>query len=212
MTEESLVPFAEFTDRETAEKYTAQLDVLSIAWKLTPSGDGMSVLLNIRKEDQLKAEPMLFNYYGEQIKQLDPDYYLFDFTNEELQAIIQNPFDWGWFDHFMAKHLLMQRGAAITEEQVNQVIEEKLAKLSAVKKEHALKIIAGYILAIAFPPVGIGIGLSIKYHRQVLPNGQEVYLNTEKCRIHGKYMINLSILACINHLLLILIWTATERI
>jgi hypothetical protein len=148
--------------------------------------------LNIKPQDFTNANSILEAYYLKEIQKADVSYYLYEFTDAELKEIVEKPYEWGEFDFLLAKKILKERGIEISEEAIERNKEEKVAELSKVVKVSKLKLICGYIASILFPPYALISGFLIVNNRNILPNGQKVYLHSAADRTHGKVIIALS--------------------
>ena len=61
-----------------------------------------------------RAHLALKAYYQAQLSTMDPDYYLFSFTDTELLEIVTHPDEWGHLDYALAKKLLADRGKPLS--------------------------------------------------------------------------------------------------
>lgn len=66
--------------------------------------------LRLRPADFSRAREVLEDYYVKLVENTDPEYYLFKFTDAELQEILIKPQEWGIFDHALAGKILKERG------------------------------------------------------------------------------------------------------
>lgn len=153
----------------------------------------LGITLNIKGEDFPKADKILEAYYSTEIDQVDKDYYLFEFTDQELKDILSHPYEWGMFDYQLAKKILKGKGIEYSEDFITAKKEEKINELSKIKKIPLYKLIIGYLLALFFPPGGMINGFLIVNNRNILPNGQKFYIHSEADRKHGKIIIAISI-------------------
>ncbi|BAO74255.1 hypothetical protein [Winogradskyella sp. PG-2] len=64
----------------------------------------------IRQSDFEKTEQILEKNAENIIDQIDKDYYLFQFTDDELYNILLKSDEWNEFDYTLAQKLLIQRG------------------------------------------------------------------------------------------------------
>ena len=199
------VSYRKFTDTESAEDIVKLFHENNIPCRLvdeqhayvkvvgyTPIDFGISI--NINPDDFVKADKILEAYYLKDIKTIDKDYYLFDFTDEELKNVVSNPHDWGQFDILLANKILKEKGIGYSDNDIENKKEERIAALSIVKKIPVYKIALGYILSIIFPPGGMINGFLILNNRNILPNGKKFYVHSEKDRLHGKAFIGISIM------------------
>lgn len=154
----------------------------------------LEITLNIKGEDFEEADKILERYYTEKTDNIDKSYYLFNFSDEELKEIIDNPYDWGHFDQQLAKKILKEKGVEYSDKYIQNRKEEKTRELSQTKKVPILKLAAGYMFSILFPVIGLLIAITIIYNRNLLPNGEKFYIHSESDRMHGKIIALISIL------------------
>ena len=213
------IVYRKFTDIESAEDFAGELSKNGIKYLLLDNNHSyvklvgynmvdFAVGVNIREQDFAKAELVLEKYYAAQIVNVDRSYHLFEFTDQELKNIVFNPFDWGDFDFQLAKHILKERGIEVTDQEIKFIKSDKIAQLSQKEEVGNYKIIMGYILALVFPLAGTFIGITIKYNRKILPNGQKFYINTEQDRKHAQRIILISLVwYCLAFIYLVFIRT-----
>src|SRR5687767_814772 len=79
------------------------------------------VFVKIRSSDFTRANEILDKQIIQNISNLDADYYLTFFTNDELLDIINNPGEWSRQDFFIAKKILEERGTTLSDEKVKQI-------------------------------------------------------------------------------------------
>jgi hypothetical protein len=226
-----LVLFQQFTDIEAAEDFAAELRNNGIEYHLVDHDNDINVKIynyntiqipigvNIRQQDFTRADEILTKYYEAQVNNIDRSYYLFSATDAELKVIVKNPYDWGRLDFLLARHILTERGVSITDEDIQQIKEQKLEELTQKKHVSQLLITMGYLLSVlsplaaayfskprqgdgvlALPVAPIILGLSIYYNRKLLPNGQRFYIHPDKDRAHAKNIIIISVVATIIYL------------
>ncbi len=199
------VAYRKFTDIDSAEEICDRLREKEIECNLQDNLHqyvkiigyneiDLGITLNIKSEDFPKADRILEAYYLTEIENVDKDYHLFEFTDEELKDILAHPYEWGSFDFQLARKLLKEKGIEYSDDYISQRKLEKITELSQVKKVPKYKIVSGYILSIIFPPVGLITGLLIINNRNILPTGEKFYIHPKSDRTHGKMMIGISII------------------
>lgn len=146
--------------------------------------------------EKARALEMEANRAG--LAEVDPEHYLFGFTDAELFDILAKADEWSAFDVALAEHILHQRGHAVTPEEVQFLRQYRVAELSRPAPSAQAWILFGYVLAAAGGLFTIFIGLHL-LHRKLLPDGQQVPAFSAADRKHGKQIIILSILS-------ILVW------
>jgi hypothetical protein len=201
----NFVIYQKFPDIHSASEFAAELRENDIEYQLEDNNQAyvkvvgyqsidLAIGLSIKESDFSRADKILDTYYNKQMDVIDSSYYLFDYSNEELQDILSNPFDWGKLDYQLCKHILKQRGVNINDTDLENIKENKIKAMSQKEKARPMKIIAGYILACSFPVLAIIIAISIKYNRKILPTGATFYINTDGDRKHAQRILLLCIL------------------
>lgn len=148
------------------------------------------------------AEELMEASFGLTLQDIEQSHYIFDFSDKELLDILKKQDEWSATDRSLAKELLAKRGRVVTDEEQEQWKKQRLAELAKPEHLSASLLISGYLFAVAGMVIGIAIGLYIKVHKKVLPNGSEVYVYSKNDRAHGNYMIVLAVLSIV----VVIIW------
>ncbi|HWB93729.1 MAG TPA: hypothetical protein VG605_17840 [Puia sp.] len=106
-----------------------------------------SIDLMIAPEDFIRARAALESYYEEHLEGVSPDYYLFDFTDQELLEILTRPDEWGVFDYVLARKLLTDHGLPMTQELTDSLKAKRLAELAKPEDSGLGGVVSGYIAA-----------------------------------------------------------------
>lgn len=141
--------------------------------------------LKLRQQDFARANQVLEDYYKAQLGDVDKDYYLFSFSDEELQDILAKPDEWGHFDYQLAKKLLEERGKEVRPQQVEKLWNSRVTELSAPEVVKSSSIVINYIVAVFFFPVGLLIGWHWINAKKTLPNGNWVPIYAAHVQKHG---------------------------
>lgn len=144
--------------------------------------------VRIKQSDFAKAEELLEEQAENLIDQVDKDYYLFDFTDEELYEILLKSDEWNEFDYTLAQKILVQRGKSVDKALLNSLKNERIKQLAKPEENQRAWIVAGYIFAFLGGFLGIIIGYFLWTAKKTLPNGKKVYSYSEKDRKQGKYI------------------------
>ncbi|TGD59089.1 hypothetical protein [Flavobacterium humi] len=142
--------------------------------------------LKIKKSDFEKAKTLAQEISEKQLEEVDHDYFLFGFSNEELNDVILKKDEWGDFNFALALKILEDRGQRITQEQINDLEKERLtelAKPTGIQKEWVL---FGYAFAFLGGVLGVLTGWYLMTLKKTLPNGEVVYSYLPSDRKHGK--------------------------
>ena len=158
--------------------------------------------LKIRKHDFSKLETILNELSKIELGNADPDYYLFSFTNEQLQEIIINKDEWNQYDFLLAKQILGERGFKITDEMIESYKKARIEKLSEPEKSLGIWIYVGYVSSIIGGILGIILGTHIVTSKKTLPNGERIYSYSERDRKQGYAILILGIIFFIPILIL----------
>lgn len=160
----------------------------------------------INKSDFENAESLFTKFYSENLV-IPEDYYLREFTDEELEDVIYKKDEWNEFDYEVAKSLMTERGIAISETEIERINSERLETLKTnYEKPLEVKnlITLGYIFSVIgffasfvmsfFIFISYGVSLVILRLKKQLPNGERIYYFNEEDRKHGRRIFILSII------------------
>lgn len=143
--------------------------------------------LKIPPADFVRAHAVLEDYYEGQLQDVDPDYYLFTFTDQELLDILVKPDEWGHFDYVLARKLLIERGYDITPELTEQLKAQRLTELE--KYEDADLDKAGPLLG-----MGAITGIAVASQKKILPDGREVHTYSPAVRKRGRTVFIIAVI------------------
>lgn len=141
--------------------------------------------IRIRPSDFEKAYDILEDRAENLIQNIEADYYLFSFTDEELYEILLKPDEWSEFDYVLAQKVLIKRGRAVNDDLTSAMRKERLKQLSEPESNQSAWILAGYFFALTGGLLGILIGFFLWTSKKTLPNGQKVYMYSKKDRSNG---------------------------
>nr|WP_294784176.1 hypothetical protein [uncultured Flavobacterium sp.] len=150
--------------------------------------------VKISQADFEKAETILEKETENILENIDQDYYLLSFTNEELYEILLNSDEWNIFDYKLAQKLLTNRGKTIDHEMLLSLKKERLKILAKPEENQKPWIIAGYIFALLGGGIGIVIGYSLWRSKKTLPNGERIYSYNSNDRKNGFIIFLISII------------------
>ena len=156
--------------------------------------NNLEFLLKIRTEDFDKVEKIELKHYSPLIKNARPDYYLYEFSENELKEIIQKSDEWSKFDFILAKDILAKKGIFFDEKKIQDQKDIRLEKLAKTEKSQIIWIVVGYIFALSGGLLGLIIGWHLTTHKKTLPNGTQVFDYNEKDRKHGTIIFVLGII------------------
>jgi len=202
---DTLVTFKKYPSQSYAEEIAALLNDNNIETLLTDnmasfdatfSGNKLQneYEIKIKKTDFAIAASILEKSAENELSQVNPDHYLFQFTNEELYDILIAPDEWNEFDYKLAQKLLKERGKTINSEILASLKVQRIKALSKPEENQKPWIIAGYFMAILGGFLGILIGYVLWTSKKTLPNGEQVYSYMENDRVNGKVIFYIGII------------------
>lgn len=114
----------------TFKQIHARFDKVIIGENLNEQWD-----LRIPQHEFSRVNDLLLANTTVNLDELEKDHYLFTFSHEELQNIIQNPDEWGRHDYLVAVELLKQRGENVSKELLQELREKKIEVLAKPPKK-----------------------------------------------------------------------------
>ena len=153
-----------------------------------------NIEVRIPVDDFEKAEQILKKEAESLIDNIDKDYYLFSFEDDELYDILLKPDEWNEFDYALSQQILKQRGKKVDQELLNSLKKQRLEDLSKPEGNQRAWIMAGYFFAFMGGFLGLVIGYLLWKSKKTLPNGQKVFSYEGKDRVHGKYIFYISLI------------------
>ena len=153
--------------------------------------------LKVHPDDFGKVNQILSRSIKINLNDLDKDYYLFSFSDEELKEILYKQDEWSMHDYLLAKEILKERGIIVSEIDLQKLNETRLAELARPEKEGKAWKYAGYFFALFGGLFGVFIGLALWKSKKTLPNGDRVFIYDEGTRKSGKTIFYLAIIVFI---------------
>jgi len=208
MNENDFLTYQQFNDKSEAEELLALLTENNIECFFedsTASFDPSFVnselnneyRIKLKKEDFAKADSLLLSITAKQIEGIDQDYYLFEFSNEELLELISKSDEWSKFDFLLAQKILSDRGHKVEQDELQLIYKQRMEELSKPEKSQINWIIAGYIFVLMGGFFGLFIGWHLYSHKRTLPNGESVYAYSTEDRKSGSRIVALGIVCFI---------------
>ncbi len=153
------------------------------------------------------ANDLLLQLASKQIDNVGKDYYIFDFTDEELMEIISKPDERCKLDYLLAEKLLKERGKEIIPEIAAAINKQRIQQLAQPEQSQTGWIIAGYIFSFLGGLLGVFIGWHLRFHKKTLPNGDKVFAYSTLDRKNGFNIFIIGIICFIFLIILkILFW------
>ena len=163
---------------------------------ITFSGSTLNnqIEIRIKQSDFKMAEDLLEKDAEGLIDEIDKDYYLFKFTNEELYEILLKSDEWSALDYTLAQKILTQRGKPVDKDLLNSLKNERLKELAKPEGNQKPWIIGGYVFSFLGGFLGLIIGYFLWTSKKTLPNGEKVYSYSANDRKHGKYIFYIGLI------------------
>lgn len=153
--------------------------------------------IKLKPIDFEQADTLLLQQAEKDLADIDPGYYIFDFSDEELKEIIEKQDEWSSLDFLLAKKILKERGVEVNVDQIQTLKEKRLEALAEPEESPRVLIVAGYILAVIGGLIAIIIGAYLSTHKRTLPNGECVFNYTPADRAHGERILIIGVLVLI---------------
>ncbi|HNR18515.1 MAG TPA: hypothetical protein PKN75_00535 [Bacteroidia bacterium] len=150
--------------------------------------------IKLRESDFETANELLLDISQKQLQNIDKDYYLFEFSNEELLEVITKPDEWGQLDNLLAQKLLKERGMEVNPALVETLNKQRIHEISKTEQGNRIWIYAGYFFALVGGALSIFIGWHLISYKKILPNNDTIYGFSEADRKHGKRILILGII------------------
>ena len=195
----AFVPYSEYFNEADLDAITAFLETKNISFEVEKQsavfdrvyfGEPTKPLFFLKvKADQVDhVNQLLKEEAANNLHKLPADYYLFQFTNEELINLLKEPTEWSQTDQVLAEKLLKERGV-----QENTVpLEADIATVMPERLKSRM-LWAGYGFAFGFPLLAIVVGIGIIVTKKRLPDGTRAPLLDKWSHNHGFAMAALGI-------------------
>lgn len=169
----------------------AEVEDASPTFDVTFAGNEFQNQFNVKipKQDFSRASLLLEEHYAVDLQNLPPDYYLLDFSDDELFDILANPDEWSPLDYNLARQLLAARGKQVDEEVLQALKRRRIRELAKPEERQHSWVAAGYLLALLGGLLSVFIGWYLMSHKKTLPNGERTYAHLPEDRNHGFYIL-----------------------
>lgn len=148
--------------------------------------------LKIPKEDFEQVEKLEEELVKADVENVDEDYHLFDYSDEELVEIVMKKEEWNKFDYLLAQKILKQRGKEINPDLLKVINKQRIKSLSTQEESPTWLLVIGYVCAFLGGLFGIFIGAYLMYYKKALPNGDRMYGFSRQDRSHGQNILIIS--------------------
>lgn len=196
MTEHPYLTFQKYSDLGAATEFCDLLkqnnidfilDDTSTAFEPAFSNNELTkeYRVKLKKDGFDKADKLLLQISSRQLDTVDKDYYLFDFSDEELIEVVTKPDEWNQFDYLLAQKILKDRGKEIRPELAETIRRQRIEELARPEDSQKGWILFGYVTVFLGGLIGIFIGWHLLSHKKTLPTGDRVYAHSITDRKHG---------------------------
>jgi len=151
-------------------------------------------VVKLLPEDFDRVEKLIIKDEAQHIDNVDSDYYLFAFSDEELLDVVTKYDEWNAFDVILARKLLHERGVTIDEE---NIAAQRMEVLQKPEETKSFWIVVGYVSAFLGGIFGILIGWLLSTSKKTLPNGERIYAYGDVDRRHGQRMFFIGIVVIV---------------
>jgi len=158
---------------------------------------GKEILIQLLPADFKRAEALVNDKMPLREEEIDPDYFLFKFTDDELKDVVRTADEWHVLDVKLAKHLLKEKGITISAEELEIFREKVLIEKSKPEHIKTIWLILAYISATLLGPFGLLIGWYLVTLKKTLPDGRKVLNYSPSNRMHGRMILILGVVSAV---------------
>lgn len=193
--------YSKFHTRQEAAELTQLLDNAGIPFQVDLDttlldkiyiGENLDPSVAVRiPSNQFEAVNTLLKAEAEtQIQHAHPDHYLFDFSDQELIEVVQQPTEWNHFDLALATKILTDRNVRVP----SMPVQDMKAPAAYPLRLELQWIIMGYVLSLIFAWAGIIAGMITIIASRALPTGEKVKMYDAYTHNHATIMIVIGVL------------------
>jgi len=205
MNKPEFITYQKFNDPALAEELMEQLENNGITYQYEEVSSGfdpsmvmsnapVDYIVRVKSADFEKVNLILEANELQNLPNIEVDYYLFAFTDEELIDVIAKADEWSAFDVVLARKILADRGKILTDELVSSIHERRIEELTKPEQPHPFWVTIGYIFAMLGGALGFFIGWHLYTYKKIMPNGDFIYGYNQNDRKQGLRIFLLSFL------------------
>ena len=165
---------------------------------------GKDIQIQLQASDFQAAVALIDSKIELKQHEINPDHFLFDYSDEELKEVIKSADEWHPLDVKLAKHILKERGIIMSETEIAVMRQTRITEMSKPESSGNLEVVIGYIAGFMGGFLGLFIAYHLMKHKKTLPDGSQVYNYTETDRKNGKYIFIISVISMIGSVLFLL--------
>jgi hypothetical protein len=208
MTEDKFITFHKFNSLEDAQELISTLKKSSVKVQIedasppvdiTFSGNTLQneIRIKVKQSDFGMANQILEKQAEQLVDKFPEDYYLYDFTDNELIEIIEKSDEWSKEDFMLSQKILKDRGHEISKEEIEEIKQKRIEDVRKPEKGHVGWLIFGFISAILGGLLGIFIGWFHWNFKKTDTTGQRVYAYDQQTRKIGQIIFWIGLVSMI---------------
>lgn len=149
--------------------------------------------IHIRETQHEAAEAILIVEAKKDLEKITSDYYLHNFSDEELLKVLVEHNEWSEFDVLCSEKILSNRDVIVDLEEIEKQRTLRDASFETPENGQVGWIVFGYIASFLGGFIGILLGYSLWKSKKRLPNGRKVPAYNQGIRRHGKNIFYIGI-------------------
>lgn len=171
-------------DNEITARVSKDEDNVAIAMQVNIAPNKFQVIIDRHHLENAKS--VLKKVALEQLKDIPSDYYLYEFTNDELLQVLIERNEWSETDVLLSQKILDDRGVQFKAKEIEDKYLMRQLELAEPEGGQVGWILIGYISAILGGLLGMIIGSFIWRATNRMPDGTKVPAYTDEVRQHGR--------------------------
>jgi hypothetical protein len=187
--------------KENKISYIVETEPVILDHTIIGNDPDRKIHLKLNQSDFITADSLFEKVVTENLSSLPQDYYLYQFSNEELKEIFTKPDEWSKQDVVIAKGILAERNVFYTDEELAQLKNNRIKYLAKPENGLNIWVVVGYISSLLGGIFGIVLGYILFSSKKLLPDGGKVFLFNRNSQLHGKIIFILGIIFLILTLL-----------
>ncbi|GAB4408264.1 MAG: hypothetical protein OHK0039_11220 [Bacteroidia bacterium] len=200
MNPETFITLRTFASQADALPLLQLLENNGIAYRLEDQGRqfdpffafnevGARVLVQVRRRERKQAEELLLRIAELYFTGLPKRHFLLSFSDDELRDVLAQPDQWSQEDLVAARYLLRERGAGLTDREIDDLYRARIAAIRQPRKGDAAGLQLGWFTALALGPLGIITGYSYYQLQATDPEGDTYHVYDPGTRRAGRNMM-----------------------
>jgi len=151
--------------------------------------------VKLKPVDFQRADDLLLEQSSALLNEIEQDYYLFQFSDEELFEVLEKRDAWSKFDYLLAQKLLKERGKSFSIAELEAMRNRRIEELAKPDTGQTLWVAVGYVSVLFGGLFGVFLGWHLYSHKKTLPDGTRAYGYTEKDRKQGRIIFFLGLVS-----------------